>query len=161
MVLRLGGVFHTKCFDENGNLKWEDISKNMVVGEGLDYVLTNIFKNGTPDDPLYVGLYTDAGGPLTTWTLSVGLTEFTDYTGNRQEFVDGAIAAHALDNSGSPASFSITGAGTIYGSFIATVDTGTVGTLICAADFTSGSKVVGNGDTLVVTYTVSAADDGV
>ena len=161
MALRLGGVFHTKCFDKNGNLKWEDTSKNLVVGEGLDYVLTTIFKNGTRADPLNVGLYTNAGSPQTTWTLSVGLTEFTDYTGNRQEFVDGAIAGHSLDNSGSPASFSITGNGTIYGSFIATIATGTGGTLICAADFTSGSKAVSNTDTLVVTYTMSAADDGV
>lgn len=154
------GTFNWKCYDEDKNIKWEDTSKNLVVNAGLTYLLNIIFKNGTRSDPLYVGLYTDVGGPQTTWTLSVGMTEFTSYSGNRKEFVDDAIVAHAVSNTSSPASFSITGGGTIYGGFIATVASGTAGTLYCASDFTSGSKLVSNGDTLTVTYTMDGSDDG-
>jgi len=50
-------------------------------------------------------------------------------------------------------------AGTVAGAFLASINTGTSGKLFCAADF-STSRSVDNGDTLNVTYTLSAADDG-
>lgn len=43
---------------------------------------------------------------------------------------------------------------TVYGAFLASVNTGTFGTLLGAGDF-SASKAVDNGDTLNVTVTCS------
>ena len=41
---RAGGVFHIKCFDKDGNLKWEDSAHNLVVNEGLQKMNTEFFK---------------------------------------------------------------------------------------------------------------------
>jgi hypothetical protein len=57
--------------------------------------------------------------------------------------------------------FSMTGSGTVTGAFIniggsATIDN-TTGTLFSAGNFTAGSKTVTSGDTINVTYTLSAS----
>lgn len=59
-------------------------------------------------------------------------------------------------------SYAITGSGTVKGAFIvfgtgavSTIDN-TAGTLFSAGLFTAGDKIVGNGDTVNVSYSVSA-----
>jgi hypothetical protein len=165
--VKLGGIFDSvKCFGPDGQLKWEEQAKNLVVNEGLDYLLGILLKGSTPSDPLYIGLIDgsptiDAADSL-TGTHS-GWTEVTAYTeGTRQEFVDGALSSQSCDNSGSKASFSINSdSTTIGGAFLADDSTtGSNGTLLCAAAFTGGNKTADNGDTLEVQYTFSASDDG-
>jgi len=63
-----------------------------------------------------------------------------------------------LDNSASPASFSINATSTIAGAFLVNNSTkgGTTGILFSESDFTSpGDRSVVSGDTLNVTYTFS------
>jgi hypothetical protein len=60
-----------------------------------------------------------------------------------------------IDNSASPASFSINATSTIAGAFLASVSSGTSGILFSAGDFTGGDKTVDSGDSLSVTYQFS------
>lgn len=163
--LKLGGVFNVRCYGPNGQLKWEDNASNMVVDEGLDYILGILLKNETPSDPWYVGLTdgdptVDAGDSLTG--SHDGWTEVTDYSEDgRQEFEDGSLSGQSVDNSDSKATFSINADDTtIGGAFLADdSSTGENGTLLCVSAFDNGNKTADSGDTLEVQYTFSCADD--
>jgi hypothetical protein len=47
---KVGGVFYVKCFDKDGNLKWEDEAKNLVTDDGLDHIL-DVILHGTAAKP--------------------------------------------------------------------------------------------------------------
>jgi len=160
-----GGVFAIECIDKDGNLKWKAESKNLVVNQGLQTMNAVYFTSGTQITTWYVGLITGPGSGTTiaagdTLASHAGWTEYTDYSGNRKTatFATPTTAdPSVVTNSASPASFGISGAGgTVAGAFLASVATGTSGTLFSAADFQSpGDRVVVSGDTLNVTYTFS------
>ena len=163
--VRAGGVFHVQCFDKDGNLKWETTEHNLVVNEGLQDMNTQYFKGSTYTAAFYLGLITGPGSGTSysasdTLTSHGGWTEFTNYSGARKAVTFGSATSadpSVIDNSGSPASFSISGAGgTVAGAFLCTVASGTSGVLFSESDFQSpGDRVVVNGDTLNVTYTFS------
>jgi hypothetical protein len=160
-----GGVFAIQCLDKDGNLKWKAESKNLVVNQGLQTMNAVYFTSGTQITTWYVGLITGPGSGTTiaagdTLASHAGWTEYTDYSGNRKTatFATPTTAdPSVVTNSASPASFAISGAGgTVAGAFLASVATGTSGTLFSAADFQSpGDRSVVSGDTLNVTYTFS------
>jgi len=157
---KVGGLFEVDCYDKNGNLKWQDTAKNLVTNVGLDHILDVVFHGSTQTATWYVGLK-GTGTPAAGDTLASHSTwtENTNYTGDRQEYVEAASSSQSVTNSASKASFSITSdSQTIAGAFLASAASGTSGTLICVADFTGGDKSCDNGDTLEVTYTISAAD---
>jgi hypothetical protein len=158
---KIGGIFEVECRDADGNLKWFERVHNLVTYEGLDHLLNVHFHGTTQVTTWYVGLK-NTGTVANSDILSShgGWTEFTSYSGDRKEFVEGAASSRTISNTGNAASFSITGSGTVYGAFIASAATGTTGTLFSAVDFSS-SRSVGSGDTINVTYTISSADDGV
>jgi hypothetical protein len=86
-----------------------------------------------------------------------GWTEFTSYSqANRVAWGPGAAGSQSITN-GTPATFDITGSGTVKGIFVANQNTkgGTTGTLWATALFPSDVPVV-NTDQLKVTYTVNA-----
>lgn len=161
--VKLGGKFEIKCFDKTGKLKWKDTAKNIVVNVGLYHILDILFVSATSQiDPWYVGLVDDTPSFAAGDTLAshAGWTENANYTGDRKEFVDVRSGA-SVGNSASKASFSIdTDSQTIAGAFLCSAASGTSGTLLCEAPFTGGDKSVDDGDTLEVTYTFTAADDG-
>ncbi len=162
-IIRLGGVFHLVCRDKNGKIKWEDTSENLVVNEGLQHILDTVFSGGAQVDPWYAGLTDDSPTVAAADTLAshVGWTEFDEYTGNRQEYVE-VRSGQSLTNAASKAVFPITGAGGgVGGAFLASVATGSAGTLMSGVALTGGNRVVASGDTVEVTYTFGAADDGV
>lgn len=151
--IKFKGVIEAECYGPDGKLKWRSRSNNRVVDEGINY----IFGNDIEAASLFVGLK-DTGTPLAAWTLSSGLTEITPYSGNRLAFTENASGTdEGISNSGSPASFSINATDTVFGAFLATVNTGTAGTLIAAGDFSGGSQAVSDGDTLNVTYTITGS----
>ena len=87
-------------------------------------------------------------------------SEITAYTeGTRPTYSHASAASQAITNSASKAVYSINATTTIYGIFCTTNSTkgGTTGTLISATDFAS-SKGADSGDSLEVTYTVTAAN---
>jgi len=157
---KIGGTFFVQCFGPDGKLKWEDEAKNLMTNEGLDHILDVVLHGTSATATWYVGLK-NTGAPAAGDTLAshTNWTENTNYTGDRQEYVEAAASSQSTTNSASKASFSITSdSQTISGAFLASAATGTSGTLLCAANFTGGDKAADNGDTLEVTYTVSAAD---
>ena len=163
--IKAGGVFHFQCFDKDGNLKWEETTHNLVVNTGLQYMNTQFFKGSSYTAAWYLGLITGPGSGTSfagsdTLALHAGWTEFSNYSGARKAVTFGTATTadpSVIDNSGSVAQFTISGGGgTVAGAFLATVDSGTSGTLFSEADFQSpGDRVVVAGDTLNVTYTFS------
>jgi hypothetical protein len=159
---RIGGIFHVTCRDKDGNIKWADIAKNLVFDAGLDHVLDVVFHGSTPVSPWYIGLVADnptfaAGDILSS---HAGWTEDTHYTGDRKAYVENAASSQSSDNAGNAASFAINDTTTLAGAFLCSAATGTSGTLFCGALFSQGDRAVSSGDTVNVTYTVTAADDG-
>ena len=160
-----GGVFTVTCYDKDGNLKWEDKAKNLVVNEGLQDMNTKYFKGSTYTAAWYLGLVTGPG-PSTFAAADIlaskAWTEFTNYSGNRKAVTFGTATTadpSVIDNTASQASFSITGTATVAGAFLASVDTGTSGVLFSEADFESpGDRAVVSGDTLNVKYEFSLGD---
>ena len=164
--LRGGGVFKVECFDKDGNLKWVSESKNLVVNVGLQDMNTQYFKGSSYTAAWYIGLYgaASSNNPAASDTMSshAGWTEITGYSNATRPAATFGTATTAdpsvIDNSASPASFSINATNTIGGAFLTTSSTkgGTTGTLFSAADFQSpGDRNVASGDTLNVTYTFS------
>jgi len=143
-------------------IAWQDTAKNIVTNVGLQHILDVVFSSGSAVDPWYVGLMDASPSPAAGDTLAThaGWTEFDEYTGNRQEYVE-VRSSQTESNAASPASFAITGAGSgVGGAFLASVSSGTSGTLLCGAALTGGNRTVAASDTVEVTYTFGAQDDG-
>ena len=158
---KMGGIFRIKCFDSEGNLKWEDTSKNLVVDEGLQHILDAVFTLSavTPNANYYIGLTdgTPAVSANDTLASHAGWVEVTAYSeANRQEYVE-ARTSLTVDNSASKAIFSMNASSTVGGAFIASVNSGTAGLLLAASAFANGDKAVTNGDTIEVQYDFSAS----
>lgn len=149
-----------ECLDKDGNLKWREEFDNLVTTVGLNALLDNSFNAAAGSVNWYVGLVTGPGSGTTyaagdTLASHVGWTEANPYTGNRPAWTkNGAAAGGAMSNSSSKASFAITSGATIAGAFLASVNTGTSGTLYGEGDFSADRAVV-NGDTLNVQIDLS------
>jgi hypothetical protein len=164
--IRGGGRFMVECLDKDGNRKWTAESQNLVVNVGLQDMNTQYFKGVTYSAAWYIGLYgaASSNNPAAGDTMSshAGWTEITGYSNANRPTATFGTATTAdpsvIDNSASPASFSINATNTIGGAFLVNNNTkgGTTGTLFSAADFQSpGDRSVVSGDTLNVTYTFS------
>jgi len=164
--IRGGGRFKVECLDKDGNLKWTAESQNLVVNVGLQDMNTQYFKGATYTAAWYIGLYGAAStnNPAAGDTMAshAGWTEITGYSNANRPTATFGTATTAdpsvIDNSASPASFSINATNTIGGAFLTSNNTkgGTTGILFSAADFQSpGDRSVVSGDTLNVTYTFS------
>tara|TARA_R110000868_G_scaffold162915_2_gene394940 strand:+ start:774 stop:1352 length:579 start_codon:yes stop_codon:yes gene_type:complete len=162
---RAGGVYKVQCVGADGHVKWEEKMHNLVVNQGLQNMVATYLDAATQTTTWYLGLITGPGSGTTiaagdTLASHAGWTEFTNYTGTRKTAVFGTATTadpSVIDNTASPASFGITGAGgNVAGAFLASVTSGTSGILFSASDFQSpGDRVVVTGDTLNVSYTFS------
>lgn len=160
--LKLRTDFLIKCFDKEGNLKWQEEIKNTVVNVGLDDVLDKYFKGSAYTAAFYVGL-TD-GTPTVaagdTMSSHAGWTEITNYDeANRPDLTLGSVSSQSVDNSASKATFTISASVTVGGAFVTTNNTkgGTTGTLYGAAAFSGGDRSAVDDDTINVTVTLTAA----
>ena len=177
-TLGIQGYYTVKCYDKDGNLKWEDIAPNLVTAVGkqdlFNYYFGATSNGGTASGANYLGLL----GGTTTYTAAdtmsshawteVGLANAPTYTGNRQAPVwttassTGTTPSNVTTKTAPALTFAMTSSGTVAGCFInsgsgasATKDT-TTGVLYSAGSFTGGSKTVTNGDSLAVTYSTTA-----
>jgi len=168
--LAVGGFFTMTCKDKHGNVKWREEFDNMVVNEGLSHILQRIFygteSSGESNSaPWFIGLL-NSGGSVSATDGIADLPEFTTYDGTRKEFLEvidvTSPAAPQMDNSASKAEFTIASGGsdeTVGGAFLASVDTGSTGVLLCGGAFSGGDKTgLDEGDTLEVQYTFIASN---
>lgn len=164
----LEGVYTAECYDAQGNLKWSDTIENLTTNIGRQSLLNSYFAN-TGGGAIVMGLmgtgtpaYTDTQASHGTW-LEVGAANAPTYSGTRKtpSFSSATNANPSVLTTSAAVVFSMTGSGTVAGAFInvggsSTIDN-TTGVLFSAGDFTAGSKTVTSGDTINVTYTLSAA----
>jgi len=160
----ISGTWRFTARDPDGNVKWRDkVPLNIVVNEGLDHLLDVGLSAATQITTWYLGLIdgtpTIAAGD--TLGSHAGWAEVTAYDeANRVTWSDGGVSGQSVDNSASPATFTISTNGTtIGGAFLASDNTkgGTTGTLYAAGAFSAGDKTLDDGDTLDVTATFTAS----
>jgi hypothetical protein len=164
----LQGVYTAECYDAQGNLKWSDVIENLTTNVGRQNLLNSYFAN-TGGGAVVMGLkgtgtaaYIDTQSSHSGW-LEVGNANAPTYSGTRKTpaFSSATSANPSVLSTSAAVVFSMTGSGTVAGAFIniggsSTIDS-TTGTLFSAGDFTAGSKTVTSGDTINVTYTLSAS----
>jgi len=151
-----------ECYDSAGNLKWKEEVFNIVVNTGLDDILDKYYKGSAYTASHFVGLTSATPTIAATDTMAshAGWNEDVTYTeATRPALTLGTVTSQSVNNSASKATFSINGTATIGGAFITTDSTksGTIGTLVGGAAFSTGDKAVASGDTLNVTVTLTAA----
>ena len=169
----LEGVYVATCYDADGNEKWSDVIENLTTNVGRASILDSYLGNtgggaivmglgGANGSGTFTPAYTDTQASHAGW-YEVGLANAPTYSGNRKTptFSASTVANPAVKSTSSAVVFSMTSSGTVYGAFInvggsATIDN-TTGTLLSIGQFTAGSKTVTSGDTINVTYTLSAA----
>jgi hypothetical protein len=163
----LEGVYMAECYDAQGNLKWSDNIKNITTNVGRA-AMNDAYLGNSAGGAVVMGLkgtgtavVGDTQASHATWS-EVGLANAPTYSGSRKTpaFSASTTANPSVKSTSAAVVFSMTGSGTVAGAFInvggsATVDN-TTGILFSAGDFTAGSKTVTSGDTINVTYTLSA-----
>lgn len=144
MNARLRTRYIAECIKPDGSLRWREEFHNQVVTEGLNLLLDNTFTAPAAGVTWYVGLKgTGSVADGDTLASHAGWAEINPYTGNRPAYVpDGAAAAGAITNNASKAAFTITADTTVYGAFMADVNSGTSGALYGAGDFNSPRAVL-------------------
>lgn len=168
---RVVSVWDYECFGASGRLKWRDRTRNMVVDQGLNKLLGIMFAGSSAYSAWKVGLVSgSAVTPAAGWDyqgIGSDFTEATAYTGSRQTWTPGSVASQQVSNSGSRASFTISGSSAINvcGAFLCagpnagTKGNAAAGNIIYAiSQFTSGAKALDPSDVLKVTVTLTAAD---
>lgn len=142
---------------------FRDVCKNLVTSVGLTYITGAGLLGVAADSTWFVGL-ADANPAFAagdTLASHAGWTEATEYDEvNRQAWTGVAGAAGAASNSSSPSVFTINATISVEGAFIASVNTGTSGTLLCEAPMAVQRDLIDN-DVITVIYNWGAADDGV
>lgn len=163
--IQLLNIYKVKCFDVDGNFKWEEVIKNLVTTEGLNYIMNAAFTGGSQISSWYVGLKDTGAAQASDAASNIGAQNWTEYTeysqATRPALTLGSVSSGSVDNSGNVAVFTITSpAPDVYGVFV--VDNNVIGAqspatvLYGVGDFAS-AKVVDPNDTLNVTVTLSAA----
>ena len=169
----LEGVYVATCYDADGNEKWSDTIENLTTNVGRKNLLDSYFANtgggaivmglgGANGSSTFTPAYTDTQSSHAGW-YEVGGTNAPTYSGTRKTpaFSAATSANPSVQATSAAVSFSMTGSGTVYGAFInvggSTAIDNTTGTLFSIGAFTAGSKTVTSGDTINVTYTLSAA----
>jgi hypothetical protein len=145
---------------------WED--KNVVTDEGLTYLLSVGFKDGTKIANWYLLTFESDTTPNGAETYAAPvITECTAIDeATRPACTLGSISSNSVDNSASKATFTYNATKTIYGGAIvgggsaATTkgDTAGGGKIYAVARFTDGAKQMTATGVLKVTVTLEAQD---
>lgn len=156
--LKVGGYFTYEHIRDGKVIDtWKE--KNIVVNQGLNYILDAALSGGTVNTTHYVGLFSNNYTPIAS-TLITNLTEvnakYDELT--RPTWTEAGASSQSISNSASPAAFTFNASETVYGAFLISNNTkgGTTGTLIAASKFASARSVIA-ADVLNVTYTLSAS----
>lgn len=159
--VKVGGVYDYEL-RRGGELFDAWNSHNLVVNQGLNYLLDAGLGGAAQITPWYVGLFEGNYNPVATDTAAnypANATECTAYNeATRQTYVEAPAAAQSMTNSANRATFTFNANKTIYGAFLTSVSNkgGATGSLF-SADRAAVQKAVGPADQLLVTYTISIA----
>ena len=164
------GVYTFKCFEyEGGPLVWEEKISNVVATVGKNLMLQTALTGSayTVVGP-YMGLISsvsftavaaaDTMASHTGWTEAGSTNAPTFAARIAPAFGTAATGAIALS---AATSFTMTGAGTLQGAFIAygtgavTTLMSTAGTLLSAGVFTAGAQPVNSANVVQVSYSLS------
>lgn len=154
------GSYELTCFDKDGNLKWSEPIKNLVVTVGKNDLLDKYFAGSAYTAAWYIGLVDGASSPTyaagDTMSSHSGWSETVPYSNSTRPSVAWNAASSGSKVS-TATSFTINATATVAGAFLTTNSTksGTTGTLYSAGSFTGGNRSIASGDTLNVTYTAS------
>ena len=158
--IQINGSYNVECVGEDGEIKWTDTIKNLVVTVGKNDLLDKYFAGSAYTAAWYMGLVDGASTPTyaasDTLASHAGWTESTAYSGSNRITV-AWNAASSGSKSSTATSFSINATATIAGALLTVtqVRATTTGVLYSAGNFSGGSRSVASGDTLLVTYTAS------
>jgi hypothetical protein len=161
-----GGVFTVQCIGADGQVKWEENLKNLVVNQGLQDMNTKYFSGSAYTATWFIGLYGAASSndPTAADTAAShpGFTEIVPYSNATRPAATFGAATTAdpsvISNSAAPAVYTINATATVGGAFLISNNTksGTTGVLFSASDFAApGDRNVSSGDTIQITYTFS------
>ena len=141
---------------------WDE--DNLVVNQGLNYLLGVALKGTTPVTNWYLGIFQGNYAPVATDTganVAANSTECSSYTSaTRPLWQAAAPSSQNITNSANPAVFTFNASVTIYGAFL--ISDATIGsssgsdTLWGEAAF-AAAKAVNNLDQLLVTYGFTAS----
>lgn len=139
-----------------GKVIWKRVFFNVVTTVGKTDILDKYLKASAYTASWFMGLAgtgTKAVGD--TLASHAGWAEVNPYSGNRPSITWGTTSAGS--NTATAVAYTCTSGATVAGFFVASVNTGTSGTMYNAVDFTGGSRAVISGDTLNVTPTLTMA----
>ena len=163
--MKLHGTYRVTCYDRNGREHWSVDAENLIATLGKNQFLNAALSGSNYTAAVYVGLIGSTGF-TTGLTSSDSMTAHTGWAESTLNVARGLVtwsAASAGNKAFSvPVPITINNPGTIKGCFLvfgagasATVGN-TGGVLFSAALFTKGDRVVGAGDQLAVTYSITS-----
>ncbi|MBT9153394.1 MAG: hypothetical protein DDT39_00051 [Firmicutes bacterium] len=163
------GLFVGGAFRHALNGGDAQIDNNLVVNEGLNYLLATAFGGGAQITQFFIAPFSANVTPAPTWTganFTASATEFTAYAGaTRLEWVRGTAVGQAIGNTVSPAIFTYNAGGpyNLHGMALLSASTknGVTGVLAVATRFATPRLNQQAGDRLSVEYVLTAQDDGV
>lgn len=165
-ALAAQGRYVARCYDKDGNLKWEDHFDNLVTTLGANDMLDKYLAGSNWTGAFYMGLISSTSygaGPAAGDTAAshagwaeAGGGNAPAYSATSRPAVSWATAAARSKAMASAISFTFTSPGTIKGSFLGTNATkdGTAGLLFSAGLFSGGDKVVAANDVVQVSYSL-------
>lgn len=152
----IGGHFGVSV--NGAPMEW---THNLIVNEGLNYLLDVGLHNQAVLATWYIAPFAGNVTPAASWTaanFTANSTEFTNYDESaRVEFNEGTVANQSVTNSANKARFTIsTGGGTVYGAGLlsASAKSATSGKLFAATRFSSSRTLLAT-DLLDLAYTLS------
>ncbi len=164
--LGIGGRFEVECYRSDGSLRWKDTIKNAVTTAGLNNCIDRYLGATAKSTAWHVGLIRDdnysalaAGDTMASHAGWEEGDEYDEWTAGRtgRATLTLAGASGGVDsNTASRAEFTISATQTMKGAFITDTLKASTGTLFCTGLFTGGDRAVEDGDTLRVTYTITA-----
>lgn len=162
---RAGGYFTIEHI-RDGEVIYTEDTPNIVVDEGLTYILDTALSNGTQNATHYIGIfknnYTPVAGDVAATFAGAGVaneisTEIDETV--RPTWTEAGVTSKTITNSASPAAFTANTTVSAYGAFLISNSTlgGTSGKLVAASKFSAVRNLVDT-DVLNVTYTLTIAD---
>lgn len=144
--------------DPEGNIVAKSEWSNLVVNEGLDYLLEAGLCGQTQQTSWFIGLTdgTPTAAAADVMSSHAGWTEVTGYDeGTRQAWTPDSsdVVDQSVDNESNPATFTITSnSTTVGGAFLCSNSTksGTTGVLYAIGAFTGGDVTLSAASTLEV-----------